>query len=551
MQQAIDPIALEILWGRLVSIVDESASALQRTSFSTTVRESNDFACVLLAPDGTALAENTLGVPSFAGVMSIVMRHFLKVYPAHTWKPGDIGLTNDPWLNTGHLPDTTIITPVFHKGALVAFAGNTAHKIDMGGAGYVAECRDVYQEGLRIPICKLYEAGQPNSMLLRLIEDNVRVPDSVIGDLHAQMAAGHVCAERVREFLDEQGIGDMSAIGRAVQERAESAMRAAIRKLPDGEYTSVVMSDGFDAPTKIQTRIAIRGDQVTVDFAGTSAQVPRGINSVYNYTYAFACYTLKCLLDPFTRKNEGSYKPFNIVAPEGTILNAKFPAPVMVRSMTGHFVSSAVLLAMAEVLPERTIADSGSCPGLRVKANGTDARGRPFVIGLYANGGMGARGSSDGLSATGFPTNAGGGSIEIQESISPLLFWRKELRQDSGGPGRLRGGLGQVLEIESISDSPINVTMQFDRIDHPAGGLFGGLPGAPSRLVMNGSKTIPGKGSIRMNKGDRVTVEYAGGGGYGPPGERPPEAVREDLANGLISPQAARDVYGHADEAAS
>ena len=550
MPETIDPIALEILWGRLVSIVDESASALQRTSFSTTVRESNDFACVLLAPDGTALAENTLGVPSFAGVMSIVMRHFLKEYPAHTWKPGDVGLTNDPWLNTGHLPDTTIITPVFHRDVLVGFAGNTAHKIDMGGAGYVAECRDVYQEGLRIPICKLYEGGQVNALLMKLIHDNVRVPDSVIGDLHAQMAAGHVCSQRVREFLDEQGIRDMSAIGTAVQERAESAMRAAIASLPDGEYSSTVMSDGFDQPTKICTRIVIDGDQVTVDFSGTSSQVPRGINSVYNYTYAFACYTLKCLLDPLTRKNEGSYKPFNIVVPEGSILNAKFPAPVMVRSMTGHFVSSGVLLAMAEVLPGRVIADSGSCPGLRVKASGMDAKGRQFVIGLYANGGMGARSGCDGLSATGFPTNAGGGSIEIQESISPLLFWCKELLTDSGGAGRLRGGLGQVLEIESIAEQPVSVTMQFDRIDHPATGLFGGQPGGKSRLVLNGSQPIPAKGTIRMNQGDRILVEYAGGGGYGPPLQRARAAVLDDLDDELISADTARTVYGLDDKAA-
>jgi len=543
MAEPLDPIALEILWGRLVSIVDESASALQRTSFSTTVRESNDFACVLLAPDGTALAENTLGVPSFAGVMSIVMHHFLKVYPAETWRPGDVGLTNDPWLNTGHLPDTTIITPIFHGDVLVAFSGNTAHKIDMGGAGYVAESRDVYQEGLRIPICKLYEGGQVNSTLMRMIHDNVRLPDSVIGDLHAQMAAGHVCALRVREFLDEQGIRDMSAIGQAVQERAESAMRAAIRRLPDGEYSSVVMSDGFDQPTEIRTHIVIAGDQVTVDFAGTSLQVPRGINAVYNYTYAFACYTLKCLLDPMTRKNEGSYKPFNIVVPEGSILNAKFPAPVMVRSMTGHFVSSGVLLAMAQALPEHVIADSGSCPGLRVKASGLDAQGRHFAVGLYANGGMGARAGIDGLSATGFPTNAGGGSIEVQESLAPLLFWRRELLEDSGGPGRQRGGLGQLIEIESISEQALSVTMQFDRIDHPATGLFGGQPGGKSRLRLNGTKPIPGKGTIRLTKGDRVTVEYAGGGGYGPPADRSRAAVRDDLEDGLISAAAARDVY--------
>jgi len=543
MSPSIDPVSLEILWGRLVSIADESASALQRTSFSTTVRESNDFACVLLAPDGTTLAENTLGVPSFAGIMSIVMRHFLKRYPAHTWRPGDIGLTNDPWLNTGHLPDTTIITPVFHRNALVAFAGNTAHKMDIGGGGYGAIATDAYQEGIRLPICKLYEAGQINEFLIELIRANVRGPDSVLGDLYAQVAAGHVCTQRVREFLDEQGLGDLSAIGQAVQTRAEAAMRSAIAKVPDGEYRSVVWSDGFDQPTEFHTKIAISGDRIIVDFSGTSRQIPRGINCVYNYTYAFACYTLKCLLDPVTRKNEGSYKPFEIVAPEGSILNARFPAPVTMRAMTGHFVSSAVLLAMAEALPDRVIADSGSCPGLRVRASGNHASGERFAIALFANGGMGARAELDGLSATGYPTNAGGGSIEVLESIAPVVFRRREFLQDSGGPGRLRGGLGQLIEMESMADQPLDVAFQFDRVDHPASGLFGGLAGGKSRLVLNDTQAVPSKGRIVLRKGDRITLQYAGGGGYGPPAERARSAVRADLRNGLISRQAAVDVY--------
>ena len=544
MTEAIDPVSLEILWGRLVSIVDESASALQRTSFSPTVRESNDFACVLLAPDGTTLAENTLGVPSFAGVMSIVIKHFLKRYPAESWKPGDIGFTNDPWLNTGHLPDTTVIAPIFHRGTLVAFAGNTAHKIDMGGSGYAVDAKEIYMEGLRIPICKLYEEGRPNELLMEIIRGNVRVPDSVMGDLHAQVAASHVCGQRVQEFLDEQGISEMASIGHAIQTRAETAMRNAILAVKDGVYHSVVVSDGFGKPTEIHTTITVEGDSVTVDFTGSSAQVPIGINSVYNYTYAFTCYTLKCLFDPVTRKNEGSYKPFKVIAPEGSILNARFPAPVMGRSMTGHFVSSAVLLAMAEAMPDRVIADSGSCPGLRVKANGLDSKGKRFVMALYFNGGMGARAAVDGLSATGFPTNAGGGSVEVLETISPVIFWRRELRTDSGGSGRFRGGMGQSVEFESLAESPFEVTFQFDRVDHPASGVFGGQAGANSRLFYNGDQPLPGKGRLVMKKGDRLTLEYAGGGGFGDPKDRARELVTSDLEDGFISDDIARSVYG-------
>ncbi len=540
---AIDPISLEILWGRLVSIVDESAGALQRTSFSTTVRESNDFACVLLGPDGTTLAENTVGVPSFAGVMSLVMRRVLERYPPNTWKPGDVGLTNDPWINTGHLPDTTIITPIFHRDKLVAFSGNTAHKADIGGGGYAADATEIYVEGLRIPICKLYDAGRLNELLVEIIRNNVRVSESVLGDLHAQVAAGHVCSLRVKGFLDEQGITELNTIGRAIQTRAEAAMRQAIARLPDGVYTSVVRSDGFDAPTDIHTKITVKGDGLTLDFAGTSPQIRRGINSVYNYTYAFTCYTLKCLLDPQTRKNEGSYKPFRIIVPEGSILNARFPAPVTARSMTGHFVSSAVLLALADALPERVIADSGSCPGLRVALRGINAHGGNFAQVLFPNGGMGARSHADGLSATGFPTNAGGGSVEIMESVSPLVFWERELKQDSGGAGKFRGGLGQHIVIEAVGDSALDASTMFDRVDFPPMGVHGGLPGGRSRLRLNGTGPVPSKGQFRMHKGDRLTVDYAGGGGYGKPAQRDRELVREDLRAGRISAAAARDLY--------
>jgi len=547
--EGLDAVALEIHWGRLVAIADESASALQRTSFSTTVRESNDFACVLLGPDGTTLAENTLGVPSFAGVMSLVMREVLKRYPTETWRPGDVVLTNDPWINTGHLPDTTVITPIFHGDRLVAFNGNTAHKADVGGSGYAADATEIFEEGLRIPICKLYEEGRLNEMLMDLISANVRVPDSVLGDLHAQVAAGHVCAQRVGAFLDEQGLRELTTIGRAVQERAEGAMRKAVSALPDGEYRSVVRADGFDKPTEIHTLVTVKGDGVTVDFSGTSPQIRRGINSVYNYTYAFTCYTLKCLLDPVTRKNEGSYRAFKIIAPEGTILNARFPAPVTARSMTGHFVSSGVLLAMAEALPDRVIADSGSCPGLRVALRGVDTRGRRFAQVLFPNGGMGARSHADGLSATGFPTNAGGGSVEVMESVSPLVFWRRELLPDSGGPGERRGGLGQLIELETIAPQPLDVSFQFDRIENPAQGVFGGRPGGASRLILNDGVTVPGKGRITMKCGDRLKISYAGGGGYGVPEKRDRAAVAADLEDGLISEAAARAIYGLKPEA--
>ncbi|MBI3968498.1 MAG: hydantoinase B/oxoprolinase family protein [Chloroflexi bacterium] len=539
-----DPVALEILWSRLLSIVDESATALLRTSFSTTVRESNDFACVLLAPDGSSLAENTLGVPSFAGVMSRVMRHFLAKYPAESWRPGDVGLTNDPWMNTGHLPDTTTITPIFYRGKLVAFAGNTAHKSDIGGKYRPGDAREVYEEGLRLPLSKLYKAGELNEDVLDIIRANVRVPDLVLGDLHAQVAAGHVCAERMIELLEEQGIEDLSKLGAAIMTRAEGAMRQAIRALPDGEYPFELQTDGFDQPVTIKLTVRVRGDDCELDFTGTSPQSGRGINSPLNYTYAFTCYTVKCVLDPLTRKNEGSYRPLRVIAPEGCILNPLFPAAVNARSMTGHHVSSAVLGALSQVLPDRVIADSGSCPGLRAAFLGTDAQGNRTAMILFASGGMGARPHVDGLSCTGFPTNAGSAAVEVMEKVAPVLFWERAYLQDSGGPGRQRGGLGQRVVVEFCSPEPGTASILFERLQHPAFGLFGGLAGAPAKLELSRPVKIHPKSQLQLQPGDVLTIHYAGGGGYGSPVERSRGLVADDLKQGLISREAARDVYG-------
>ncbi|MBI3969109.1 MAG: hydantoinase B/oxoprolinase family protein, partial [Chloroflexi bacterium] len=446
-------------------------------------------------------------------------------------------------MNTGHLPDTTTITPIFYRGKLVAFAGNTAHKSDIGGPGYSADAAEVFEEGLRLPISKLYKAGELNEDVLDIIRANVRVPDLVLGDLHAQVASGHVCTERVLELLEEQDIDDLAGLGEAIKARAEGAMRQAIRLLPDGEYPFDVTGDGFDEPITIRVVIRVRGDDFEVDYAGTSPQSRRGINSVFNYTYAFTCYTVKCVLDPLTRKNEGSYRPLRVSAPEGCILNPRFPAAVNGRSMTGHFVSSAVLGALSQMLPDRVIADSGSCPGLRIACYGTGRDGRRFAQLLFPNGGMGARPHLDGLSCTGFPTNAGSAAVEVMEGAAPIVFWERQYLVDSGGPGRQRGGLGQRVVFEFASPEPVVISTTFDRIDHPAVGLFGGLPGAPSALLRNGVETLPGKGRATLDLGERLVVHYAGGGGYGPPAERDRALVADDLRNELISPEAARAIY--------
>lgn len=541
--QEWDPIELELAWARLTSIVDESAAVLKRTSFSTVVRESNDFACALVAPDGTTLAENSTGVPSFAGVMGRVMRTALAKYPLEHWRDGDVVLHNDPWTNTGHLPDTTLIRPVLIDGEVVAFALNAAHKSDIGGRGATVEGRDVYEEGLRFPLVLLEQAGEPNTAVYDLIRANVRIPELFFGDLDAQLAALHNCEVRVRELMSARRLSRLDGLGRAIQARSEAAMRRRIAALPDGVYRYSMTGDGFAAPITIAVALTIDGSDITIDFTGTSDQVAAGINSVYNYSYAFACYTVKCVLDPITPKNEGSYAPITVTAPEGCVLNATFPAPVMVRSMTGHFVSSAVLGALAQVLPDHVIADSGSCPGLRATIAGTTSTGKRFNQLLFPNGGMGAGARRDGLSCTGFPTNAGGEAVEVTESIAPLVFWERQYLPDSGGPGRQRGGLGQRVVIEFLGDAPGTLLTRFDRVEHPALGLFGGAAGRPSALALNGAR-IPAKGRFALARGDWLTLEYAGGGGYGPAAERDRAAVAADVRAGLVSERAARETYG-------
>lgn len=547
VKDGYSPLALEVMWGRLLAIVDESATALQRTSFSTTVRESNDFACVLLSPTGQSVAENTVGVPSFAGVMSRMMTVFLESHPLETWRPGDVGLTNDPWINTGHLPDTAVVTPIFRRDALVAFAVNTAHKSDIGGGGYSATAVEVYEEGLRIPPSKLFREGARNDELFDLIRANVRVNELVIGDLEAQVAAGHFCSERLTAFMDEQGLDEVESIALAIQSRAEVAMRKAISELPDGSYTGEVELDGYHEPVTLKGTITISGDELEVDFTGTSPQTAGGINSVYNYTHAFTSYALKCVLDPHTRKNEGSYRPIRITAPEGCILNATFPAAVNARSMVGHCVAAVVFDAMSKAAPDRVMADSGSCPGLRVCCYGVDKHGGRFVQMLFPNGGAGARPELDGLSATPFPTNAGGASVEILEGVAPLVVWRRELIPDSGGAGKQRGGLGQRVVLEFASPEPVTFTTQFDRVDRPPFGLFGGRDGAPARLTMNDTVTVPSKGKTTAQPGDHLTIVYAGGGGFGNPAERSREAIEDDILNGYVTPEAAEESYGYND----
>jgi len=543
MPKEFDPISLEIMWNRLISVVDEAAATLVRTSFSTIVKESNDYSCVLLDANGNSVANNTASIPSFIATLSRTMSHFLQKFPQDQWEPGDVVMTNDPWLASGHLPDITMAMPIFYKGKLVAFAGTIAHSPDIGGSVWSADTRELFEEGIRIPIMKLYCGGEPNETLMEMIGANVRVPEMVFGDLNAQITAQTMCRNRLVEFLDETGLDDLIDLAREIQSRAENVMRKAISEVPDGVYEKTVEMDGFDEPIIIHSKITVKGDELEVDFQGSSAQIGRALNCVMNYTYSYATYPIKCALDPFTPKNEGSYRPISIKAPEGSILNPRMPAPVNARQLVGHMLSAAVFGALAKAVPEKVIGESGSQPTLRALFAGIGFDGRPFSSILFANGGMGARYDKDGLSCTPFPTNSTCGSIEVFETTVPILFWKKEMLTDSGGAGRFRGGIGQEIILEVISRDPIRVSLLTDRHKHPAEGYMGGLQGMPNRIVLNDGQFIHPKSQTTLKPGDRLSIDYAGGGGFGFPEERDPQMVEGDLAEELISHEAAEGVY--------
>lgn len=542
---AFDPITLEIYWNRLISAADEAATGLLRTAFSTIVRESNDFATVLMDRNGDSVSENTGGLASFSCILPRTTKHFLSRFPAEDWKPGDVIVTNDPWLATGHLPDFTVVIGIFHRGKLVGFSGSISHSPDVGGALWSADCREIFEEGIRIPPAYLLREGVWNEQLTEILLSNVRVPKQVLGDLQAQVVAAEVGARRVTEFLEDTGLADLQDLSRALQARADRAMRHAIAAVPDGTWRAEIGADGFDdMRTLIVCTVTVKGETMHIDYAGTSPQIDRGINCVMNYTHAYSVYPVKCALDPFTPRNEGSYQAITVSAPERSVLNPLYPAPVSARQLTGHLLAGAIYKALSQVIPDRIIAECGGAPTMRALFSGTRPDGDSFSQVLFASGGMGACPHKDGMSATAFPTNVGAGSIEAYESVAPIIVRKKLLRVDSGGPGQHRGGLGQEIVLEVDTEAPVRLSLLSDRHQHPASGVLGGHAGGPSVITLrDGSKPHP-KSRTTVAPGERVTLLYAGGGGYGDPRLRDRDSVRADLRDGYITAEAARTIYG-------
>jgi N-methylhydantoinase B len=513
-----DPITLEVLWTRLVSTVDEAAAALVRTSFSTVVRDSHDFSCVITDASGRSLVQATDSIPSFIATLPATIKHFLDVYPAEELKPGDVLITNDIWMGTGHLPDISVGKPIFHNGKLVGFAGSTAHAPDIGGKIRSPEPREVFEEGFQIPIMKLMKAGEVDETFIRLLRQNVRAPDEVVGDLYAQLTALDLMERRVGDVMTQYDLEDLASLASEIQNRSERAMRAAIRELPDGTYTNEMPTDGLDVPVTLKVAVTIDGEEVRADYTGSSPQVGKAINCAMCYTYAMTVYAIKCAAAPDLPNNEGSVAPISAFAPERTIVNPLFPASGGSRALIGHFLPALIFGALSKVVPDRIMAGTGS-PLWCVNLAGVKSNGKPFANLFFFNGGMGATHRTDGQNCLSWPSNISSTPTEVIEQLSPMRIHRRAFRTNSGGEGRYRGGLGQEVEFEFLNESPAALAMLAERTKTSAPGIGGGEKGALGKLEINGVNVDP-KAQHIVQKGDRLVLATPGGGGYGKRSDR-------------------------------
>ncbi|HWL83890.1 MAG TPA: hydantoinase B/oxoprolinase family protein [Roseomonas sp.] len=522
-----DAVEIELLWRRLISLVDEAAAALVRTSFSTLVRESYDFSCVVTDARGQSLVQATESIPSFIGTLPETVKHFIRHFPEETLQPGDVLITNDLWLGTGHLPDITVAKPIFRNGRLVAFSASTAHAPDIGGKIRSPEPREVFEEGLQIPPMKLMRGGQADETLVAIIRKNVRTPDQTMGDLWAQVVALELMEERLLVLMEQAELEHLEDLAAEIHSRCEAAMRAAIAALPDGTYRSELQTDGLmDRPITLRMALTVAGDSIAVDYTGTDPQVDRAINCALCYTYAMTMYGVKVCTSPGLPNNEGAWRPISVTAPPGCIVNPVFPASGGSRMLIGHYLPMLVFGCLGQVVPERVMAACGS-PMWGMNQSGVNAAGKPYANMFFFNGGMGGNMRGDGLSCLSWPSNVSSTPVEITEHIAPLRIHHKRLRPGSGGAGRHRGGLGQEVLIESRSETPIAVSFLAERTIFPAFGIEGGEAGAPGMLRINGEAVDP-KRQYVLAKGDTVLLGTPGGGGHGPKAERSAAARRAD-----------------------
>ena len=510
----LSPLRSQLLWDRLLALVEMQAQTLMRTAFSTVVREAGDLSAGLFDRQGQMIAQAITGTPGHVNAMAAAVGHFLERYPLSALVPGDVLVTNDPWLGTGHLNDFTVVTPVFREDICVALFAATSHIADVGGRGFGPEASQVYEEGLNIPVCRLFEAGKRNETLFEIVAANVRDPGVAEGDLYSLVTCNATSAEQLLDVLDEFEQHDVEQISEHILTTSGVAMRQAIAALPQGRSDNSMRVDGYDAPIDLQCAIEVAGEHISIDFTGTSGCSNKGINVPLNYTDAYASFGVRCLVGNDIPNNAGSLAAITVTAPDSCILNAKAPAAVSARHALGQLLPDVILGAMAKLLPDVVPAEGAACIWNPVLlSDSSDDVG--FVINPIYNGGTGARPDRDGLSTTAFPSGVRTTPTEINEVSAPLIIWQREFAQDSGGEGRFRGGAGQRIEISHIKDKPFWISRMFDRVLHPARGRDGGGPGAVGWVGLNDGTAFTGKGKDQVPAGRRLVMITPGGGGYG------------------------------------
>jgi len=549
MGRSFDPITLEILWRRLISIVDEADSTVSRTAFSSLLRDAHDYTCMFTDQKGRELAQGTFATPGQSGAMALGIKNLVNKLPVDTYKPGDVFITNDPWALAGHLNDVCVMSPIFYGDRLTAFTACVFHHSDIGGR-VSSDNHDVFEEGLFIPLVKLYDGGVLNQSVMDMIRWNVRTPDEVIGDIRSQIAANYVCAEKICQMLKENNLDGLDDLADQIISRTEKSMREEIEKIPDGIYQAegIVEQMKGQKDVVIKAAVEVKGSDIVVDLEGSSSQVNWGGNVVFNFTYAYVFMAMKSMFGPDIPNNDGCATPIQLRAPEGSVVNCRFPAAVAARLVIGHFITEIIYRALSGALPNKVIAASGGTPAQMNVFYGKRNDGRPWHSVIIRGGGMGAGTANDGNYVYIFPANGANTPIEIFESDTPLIVEKRQLLTDSGGPGSMKGGLGQ-REVFRVPDDkyapipPVNLGIQAGRHVHPPEGLFGGKPGARARFLVNAAPGNP-YGLTQLNPGDVVIIDAAGGGGYGNPLEREPEMVERDVIEGYVSTEGAGEDYG-------
>lgn len=551
INNALSKIHQHVMWNRLISVVEEQAQTLVRTAFSTSVREAGDLAAAVFDRQGRMLAQAVTGTPGHINSMAEGVIHFINKYPVDTMQPGDVFITNDPWQTSGHLHDITVVTPTFYQDKVVALFANTCHVVDIGGRGFGPDARQVFEEGVNIPIMPLFRRGEANETLLEIIRTNVREPQQVVGDIFSFAAANDTGSKRLLAMMEEFNIEQLDELAEFIIENSRIATIERIRALKPGTYRNQLTMDGYDQPVTLSAALTVSEDSIHVDYDGTSPASSHGINVVLNYTKAYTCFGVKCAVAPDIPNNYGSLLPITFSAPEGCILNVQRPYAVAARHIIGHLLPDTVLGCLHQVIPGGVQAEGSASlwniqlrGGPSVSSNsGYDGTIPEFEMLHFNSGGSGARPNKDGMSSTAFPSGVRGMPVEASEAITPVIFWRKEFRADSGGAGQYRGGLGQVIELGGADGIPFDVLAMFERVDNAPLGRDGGSSGSAGRVLLDSGDRLRAKGQQSIPAHQRLRLEMAGGGGFGSPAERDPQKVAEDVGNGLVSLDSARNDY--------